>query len=77
MENKLDSLNNLLFEQIEALRKPELSGKELEEAINVANTVAKVAKTIVDSGNLSLKYMQHCAYYGIESEPEAPEIFKK
>ena len=58
MNNNLAALNNLLFEQIERINDDDLTGEELSTAINKAETINKLASTIVSTGNLQLKAYQ-------------------
>lgn len=58
MNNNLTALNNLLFEQIERINDDDLTGEELSTAIDKAETINKLASTIVSTGNLQLKAYQ-------------------
>lgn len=49
--NGLTDLNALLFEQIRALRDPDLAGEGLKAEIDRARAVNDVAKTAVDTAN--------------------------
>lgn len=54
MKNTLSDLNNYLFEQIERLNEDSLDEAGLEKEIKRSNAVTKVAKAIIDNGNLAL-----------------------
>lgn len=64
MKNSLTDLNNHLFAQIERLGDEDLSGEDLEKEINRCDAITKVAKTIIESGNLSLQAKKHMDEYG-------------
>lgn len=66
MNNNLAALNNLLFEQIERINDDELTGEELSTAIDKAETINKLASTIVSTGNLQLKAYQE---FGLKAAP--------
>lgn len=55
MKNTLTDLNNYLFEQIERLQDDSLDVEGLEKEIRRSEAVQKVAKTIIDNGNLALQ----------------------
>lgn len=74
MKNTINDLNNILFEQIERLNDDKLHGEELKEQLRKANEINGIAKTLVESANISIKYMQHCANYGITKEEKAPAL---
>lgn len=54
MKNTLTDLNNYLFEQIERLNDDELSEDQLEKEIKRSEAVQKVARTIIENGQLAL-----------------------
>lgn len=58
MNNNLAALNDLLFEQIERINDDDLKGEQLAQAIGKAETINKLASTIVSNGNLQLKAYQ-------------------
>ena len=66
MNNNLAALNNLLFEQIERINDDDLTGEELSTAIDKAETINKLASTIVSTGNLQLKAYQE---FGLKAAP--------
>ena len=55
MKNTLSDLNNYLFEAIERINDDELSMEELDKEIKRSESVNKIAKTIIDNGNLALQ----------------------
>ena len=62
MKNKLVDLNNHLFEELERLNDEELKGEALQE--ERAKTMATVAQTIINNGELALKAQKHFDEYG-------------
>lgn len=72
MKNTLSDLNNYLFESIERLNDDELTDEQLEREIKRSEAVQKVAKTIIDNGNLALQAQKHFDEYGIEKKVALP-----
>jgi hypothetical protein len=66
MRNKLEDLNNHLFEALERLNDDELTGEELEKEIKRAKTVSSVAHAIIANGNLVLQAQKHADEYGYD-----------
>lgn len=64
MNNTLGDLNNALFEQIERLQDDELSDEALEKEIRRSEAVTKIAKNIIDNGNLALSAKKYLDEYG-------------
>lgn len=64
MKNTLTDLNNYLFEQIERLNDDELSEDQLEKEIKRSEAVQKVARTIIENGQLALSAKKHMDEYG-------------
>lgn len=63
-KNKLVDLNNHLFEELERLNDEELTGEALQEERERAKTIATVAQTIINNGELALKAQKHFDEYG-------------
>lgn len=72
MKNTLTDLNNYLFEAIERLNDDELTDEELDREIKRSDAVQKVAKTIIDNGNLALQARKHLDEYGNGDQVEMP-----
>lgn len=72
MKNTLTDLNNYLFESIERLMDDELSDEELEKELKRSDAIQKVAKTIIDNGELALRAQKHFNDYGIDRRIEMP-----
>lgn len=64
MKNKLVDLNNHLFEELERLNNKELKGEELQEERERAKSMANIAQTIINNGELALKAQKHFDEYG-------------
>lgn len=73
-KNKLIDLNNLLFEEMERLNDESLKGEELEEERNRAKSMANIAQTIINNGELALKAVKHYDEFG--NKGDMPEILK-
>lgn len=72
MKNTLADLNNYLFEQIERLNDEELDDDGLEKEIKRSTAVTKIAKTIIDNGQLSLQAKKHLDEFGHGETCEMP-----
>ena len=72
MKNTLSDLNNYLFEAIERINDDELSMEELDKEIRRSESVNKIAKTIIDNGNLALQAKKHFDEYGNGEDVEIP-----
>ena len=74
MKNKLSDLNNHLFEELERLNDESLKGEELQEERERAKSLANIAQTIINNGELALKAQQHFNEYGKEKLPDILHI---
>jgi hypothetical protein len=74
MKNTLTDLNEYLFQQLDALTNEDMNEEELDKAIRRSEAVTKVAKTIIDSGNLTLAAKKHLDEYGQGDTVELPMI---
>lgn len=54
-KNSLADLNDILFSQLERLNKPELKGDELQEEIDRADSISRIATQVVQNANVILK----------------------
>lgn len=55
MENNLQALNNILFEQIERINDDDLDENQLNETLKKADSINRLAGTIVQSMSTQLK----------------------
>lgn len=76
MKNTLSDLNNYLFEQIERINDDSLSDEELEKEIKRSESVTKIAKTIIDNGNLALSVKKHLDEFGIGDNYKMPTMLE-
>lgn len=74
MKNKLGDLNNHLFAQLERLCDEDLDDEELDKEIKRSEAVQKIAKTIIDNGELALKARKHMDEYGTEKDAKIPLV---
>lgn len=74
MKNTLTDLNNYLFEQIERLNDDELSEDQFEKEIKRSEAVQKVARTIIENGQLALSAKKHMDEYGQGQTVELPML---
>lgn len=74
MKNKLVDLNNHLFEELERLNDVSLTGEALQEERERAKTIASIAQTIINNGELALKTVKHYDEYG--KKEEIPNILQ-
>lgn len=64
MNNTLEALNNVLFEQIERIMDDDLTEDQFQKEIHRSAAVTKTAEAIIRNGELALKTMQHLNEYG-------------
>ena len=74
MKNTLTDLNNYLFEAIERINDDSLDDTQLDREIKRSETVQKIAKTIIDNGNLALQAKKHLDEYGQGDSVELPML---
>ena len=73
MKNKLEDLNNHLFEQLERLNDEELTGEALEEELKRSRAVASISSQIIENGRLVLDALKHQTEY-CKSQKEMPAL---
>ena len=74
MKNTLTDLNNYLFEAIERINDDSLDDTQLDKEIKRSEAVQKIAKTIIDNGNLALQAKKHLDEYGQGENVELPML---
>ncbi len=74
IKNKLSDLNNHLFEELERLNNEELTGEKLQEERERAKSMANIAQTIINNGELALKAVKHYDEYG--NKDKVPDILQ-
>lgn len=77
MKNKLSDLNNHLFKELERLNDEELVGEKLQEERERAKSMAYIAQTIINNGELALKAQKHFDEYGKKQIPDILTIEEK
>ena len=65
LKNKLEDLNNHLFETIERLNDENIVDEKLQEEITRAKAISDIAGKIIENGNLALKAIHEQNEYGI------------
>lgn len=73
--NKLDDLNNILFEQLERLNDEDLTDEELEKEIKRSHLITKTAKVIINNATLALNAKKYLDTYGTERSA-VPEMLQ-
>lgn len=63
MKNKIEDLNNYLFEQLERLQDDSLTDDQMQQEINRSRAVTSVASQIIQLGDLSLRATKLRAEY--------------
>lgn len=74
MKNTLKDLNDYLFEAIERINDDSLDDAQLDKEIRRSEAVQKIAKTIIDNGNLALQAKKHLDEYGQGENIELPML---
>lgn len=65
MKNKLNDLNNYLFEQIENINGEDLTPEELQTSITKAEAITKIGESIIKNAELQLKAATMLANAGL------------
>lgn len=74
MKNTLTDLNNYLFEAIERINDDSLDDEQLDREIKRGEAVQKIAKTVIENGNLALQAKKHLDEYGKGDGVELPML---
>lgn len=64
MGRNLEQLNEILFDQLEKLQNDSMSDEELEREIKKAESVTKIANTVINNGRLALDVIKSREEYG-------------
>lgn len=72
MRNKLEDLNNILFEQLERLQDDDISDEKFEKELKRTDAVNKVSKTIIEKAALALKALKDMDEMGRTSNINIP-----
>lgn len=77
MKNKLNDLNNHLFEQLERLNDDALFEEKFEQEIARSRALTSVAKEIINNGNLILNAQKHADEYGYNKrDGKMPDLLR-
>jgi len=77
MKNRLENLNDHLFEQLERLNDESLVGEELDEEIKRSRAISSVAGNIINNANVMLHARKHIdEYYGTDKGSNLPDVLK-
>ena len=55
LKTKLTDLHEILFEQLERLNNPDLTGAELDEEIKRGHAISSISAQIIQNGNQAVK----------------------
>lgn len=77
MQNNLQSLNNILFEQLERLNDDEIMDNEEKCAkeINRARSITGISGAIIENARLELEAVKYFEEHNIKNK-EAPDVLK-
>lgn len=64
MGRNLEQLNEILFDQLEKLQNDSMTDDELEREIKKAESVTKIANTVINNGRLALDVIKSREEYG-------------
>lgn len=73
MKNRLEDLNNYLFETLEVLMDEELTDAEMTRAVKKAEVVSKVSEQIIKTANLRFKGM----VFAEKCSKQVPDFIEK
>lgn len=77
MKNRLENLNDHLFEQLERLNDETLTGEELDEEIKRSRAISSIAGNIINNANVMLNARKHIdEYYGTNNNSNLPDVLK-
>ncbi|MBS0175422.1 MAG: hypothetical protein JSR64_15385 [Nitrospira sp.] len=68
MKNKIEDLNNHLFEQLERLNDTDLKGDDLRQEIERSKAMSQIATQIVQSAKITVDAMKLIAHGEVKKE---------
>jgi hypothetical protein len=71
----LMALNEMLFQQLEAVSNPDLSSEEFEKEKERAEVMAKLGKVMVENASVELKALETALEYGDKELITKSEMF--
>jgi len=74
MKNTLADLNNYLFETLERLTDDDMTEEDVQREITRSEAITKVAQTVIQNGELTLKAMRHVEEYGRDGKTLPPML---
>lgn len=75
-DTTLMGLQDILFEQLEELTNPDLSGEELQNSMRRTKGVVDVSNQIIKNGYLMLAAVKHSDEYGGEERHNMPKALR-
>lgn len=70
----LNALTDYLFDMLDVVTDPELKGEELLEELDRANSVSKLAESLVHVGVVQVSAMKQMNEYGIDGYDKVPAL---
>jgi len=67
IKNNISDLTNMLFETAERINDENITGEDLNQAIQRGKAMTDVAKTIIAVGNMQIEAIKTIHDYGVDS----------
>ena len=74
MKRDLDTLKDYLFDQLDAVTDTDLTGDELQEALDRAHIVSKLSESLVHVGVVQVQAVKAQNEYGLSGCGSFPEL---